>query len=113
MSRRRIYDDELHAQFVTFSCYRRRRLLDHARARQVVMSLPTTELATHEGTFWQPRYYPFNLYTEKKAVEKFHYMHLNPVRAGLVEKAVDWAWSSARYFDSGESVGVPLEWIFS
>ena len=40
-------------------------------------------------------------------------MHLNPVRAGLVEKAVDWAWSSARYFDSGKSVGVPLEWIFS
>ena len=40
-------------------------------------------------------------------------MHLNPVRAGLVEKATDWAWNSARYFDSGKSVGVPLEWIFS
>ena len=50
MSRRCIYDDELHAQFVTFSCYRRRRLLDHARARQVVISLLATELATHEGT---------------------------------------------------------------
>ncbi len=49
MSKRRIYDDELHAQFVMFSCYRRRRLLDHARARQVVMGLLATELATHEG----------------------------------------------------------------
>ena len=132
MSRRRVCDDELHAQFVTFSCYRRRRLLDHARARQVVISLLATELATHEGIccgfvvmpdhvhaidrkdpFWQPRYYPFNLYSQKKATEKLDYMHLNPVRAGLVEKAVDWAWSSARYFDSGKSVGVPLEWIFS
>ena len=63
--------------------------------------------------FWQPRYYPFNLYSEKKAAEKLDYLHLNPVRAGLVEKAVDRAWSSARYFDSGKSVGVPLEWIFS
>jgi len=63
--------------------------------------------------FWQPRYYPFNLYSEKKATEKLDYMHLNPVRAGLVDKAVDWAWNSARYFDSGKSVGVPLEWIFS
>ena len=36
MAKRRIYDDELHAQFVTFSCYRRRRLLDHPSARQVV-----------------------------------------------------------------------------
>ncbi len=171
MPRRRIYDDELHAQFVTFSCCKRRRLLDHARARQVVIGLLATELATHEGTccgfvvmpdhvhaivwfhepgrlsrfmkqwkqkssvqlkklvrgqlagyfktidrkdpFWQPRYYPFNLYSEKKAVEKLDYMHLNPVRAGLVEKAVDWPWSSARYFDGGKSVGVPLEWIFS
>ncbi len=39
-------------------------------------------------------------------------MHLNPVRAGLVEKATDWVWSSARYFEHGKSVGVPLEWIF-
>jgi len=56
---------------------------------------------------------PFNLYSEKKALEKLDYMHLSPVRAGLVEKAVDRAWSSARYFESGKSVGVPLEWIFS
>ena len=32
MAKRRIYDDELHVQFVTFSCYRRRRSLDHPRA---------------------------------------------------------------------------------
>jgi len=63
--------------------------------------------------FRQPRYYAFNLYSEKKALEKLDYMHMNRVRAGLVEKAVDWAWSSARYFDSAKSVGVPLEWIFS
>jgi len=62
--------------------------------------------------FWQPKYYPFNLYTEKKAREKLDYIHLNPVRAGLVERACDWQWSSARYYERGESVGVPLGWVF-
>ena len=133
MAKRRIYDDELHAQFVTFSCYHRRRALDHPRARQIVMGHLTSELAKHEGIcsgfvrgqlpdyaksfkpkdpFWQPKYYPFSLYSEKKASEKSIYMHLNPVRAGLVEKACDWRWSSARYYEEGVDVGVPIQWVF-
>jgi hypothetical protein len=28
--------------------------------------------------------------------EKVEYIHLNPVRAGLVERAEDWPWSSVR-----------------
>ena len=47
--KRRIYDDELHAQFVTFSCYRRRRLLDHPGARQIVVDMLAGELPVHEG----------------------------------------------------------------
>jgi REP-associated tyrosine transposase len=170
MADRRIHDDELHAQFITFSCYRRRRLLDHPRARQIVMGVLADELVKRDGTcsgfaimpdhvhailwfeeveqlspfmrvwksrssrqlnkfvrgqlgryakmidpkepFWQPKYYPFNLYSEKKARQKLDYMHLNPVRAGLVEQAIDWRWSSARYYEQGRSVGVPLEWVF-
>jgi len=65
-----------------------------------------------ENPFWQPKYYPLNLYPEKKAKEKLDYMHLNPVRAGLVRQACDWRWSSARYFEQGKSVGVPLGWVF-
>jgi hypothetical protein len=57
--RRKIHDDQKHAQFVTFSCYKRRTLL-------------------------------------------------NPVRAGLVERAVDWTWSSARWYVQGKQVGVPI-----
>ena len=62
--------------------------------------------------FWQPKYYPFNLYSQKKAEEKLEYMHKNPVTAGLVERAIDWKWSSARYYQLGEPSLVPLEWIF-
>ncbi len=62
--------------------------------------------------FWQAKYHPFNLYSGRKAREKLDYMHLNPVRAGLVAQASDWLWSSAAYYESGADVGIPLEWIF-
>lgn len=65
-----------------------------------------------DDPFWQPKYYPFNLYSEKKATDKLDYMHLNPVTAGLVERAADWRWSSARYYLLQEPSLVPLEWIF-
>ena len=58
--------------------------------------------------FWQPKYFPFEIYTTRKAEEKLRYLHLNPVRAGLVERAVDWPWSSARWYEQGQSVGVPI-----
>ena len=65
-----------------------------------------------EEPFWQPKYYAFNLYSRQKAEEKLDYMHKNPVTAGLVERAVDWRWSSAQHYLLGEPSNVPLEWIF-
>lgn len=61
--------------------------------------------------FWQPKYYGFQIYSEQKLIEKLDYMHLNPVRAGLVSKAVDWQWSSARWYVLRQSVGVPITWV--
>ncbi len=60
---------------------------------------------------WQARYYDFNLYSEKKILEKLQYMHQNPVKEGLVARAGDWRCSSARYYEQGRSVGVPVGWI--
>ncbi len=62
--------------------------------------------------FWQPGYYPFNLYSQKKAEQKLDYMHKNPVTAGFVRSAIDWQWSSARHYLLGDPSVVPLEWIF-
>lgn len=45
--------------------------------------------------FWQPKYYTFSIYQRGKLEEKLQYMHLNPVRAGLDERTIDWPWSSA------------------
>ena len=61
--------------------------------------------------FWQPKYYSFEIYGQAKLLEKLKYIHENPVRHGLVEQAIDWKWSSARWYEWRSSVGVPIEWI--
>jgi putative transposase len=59
--------------------------------------------------FWQARYYDFNVYKEKKRVEKLGYMHRNPVTRGLVAEPEDWAWSSFRHWWTGEPGRIEIE----
>ncbi len=47
-----------------------------------------------EPEVWESRYYDFNVYTAAKRTEKLTYMHLNPVRRGLVTDPAQWPWSS-------------------
>jgi putative transposase len=49
MAKRRIFDAERHAQFVTFSCFRRRRLLDHPRTRDDFVRITAEKLGEHDG----------------------------------------------------------------
>ena len=165
---RRRYDDERCVYFVTFSVYRRRRLLDLDQPKRIVLgvlnhllvSVPAQcvgfvimpnhvhgllgaangkELsrllhgwkrmssfrirqwyAKHSPNyladfgpgdrFWQAKSYIFHVYSERKLREKLDYMHLNRVRAGLVQRAEEWRWSSARWYILGKSVGVPIGW---
>ena len=62
------------------------------------------ELARPEvaGEIWQRRFYDFNVWTERKRIEKLRYMHRNPVKRGLVSQPEHWAWSSFRAYAFGE-----------
>ncbi len=60
-------------------------------------------------SFWQARYYDFNLWSERKFVEKLRYIHRNPVERGLVPRAEDWDWSSFRHYLNGEAGTVEIE----
>jgi hypothetical protein len=44
--------------------------------------------------------------TVKEYYEKVEYIHLNPVRAGLVKRAEDWPWSSVRDYTGSVSRAV-------
>ncbi|HEX4130717.1 MAG TPA: hypothetical protein VHZ24_11800 [Pirellulales bacterium] len=51
--------------------------------------------------FWQEGGgYDRNLTTSKAAYSVIDYLHLNPVRRGLVEHPRQWKWSSFRYYES-------------
>ena len=62
--------------------------------------------------FWEDRYYDFNVYTERKRIEKLRYLHRNPVTRGLVRRANEWAWSSFEHYATGKRrvVEVESEW---
>ncbi|ADB18706.1 protein of unknown function DUF1568 [Pirellula staleyi DSM 6068] len=61
--------------------------------------------------FWRPRSFVLPVELSDVVRIKLDYIHLNPVRAGLVDRAIDWRWSSARYYIEGRSVGVPVRWV--
>ena len=164
---RKIFDIGGHAHFVTFSCYKRRRLLDDNRAKGIVIHFLADQLRKDDGVcmgfvimpdhvhvlvhfkessvlsrfiqqwkrrssirlkgwikerlpayaavidmsepVWQPRYYDFNVFSGKKANEKLDYMHNNPVKNGLVTRAENWMYSSARWYLLRRQVGVEIE----
>ena len=62
-----------------------------------------------ERPFWQARYYDFNVFTERKRIEKLKYIHRNPVMRGLVAEPEDWALSSFRHYQTGERGTVEIE----
>src|SRR5439155_5348038 len=51
---------------------------------------------------WQERFYDFNVWTERKRIEKLRYMHRNPVKRGLVEDPQQWKWGGFRFYLYGE-----------
>ncbi|QDT39903.1 REP-associated tyrosine transposase [Stratiformator vulcanicus] len=163
---RRIIDDRLYVHFVTFSCYRRRMLLDADRSKRIVLGClhsemqrqaakcvgfvlmsnhvhfllwfdvtdqlshflkdwkrnSSSELATFlrrteygksippSDPIWTPRYYAFEIETTGVLEQKLNYIHDNPVRAGMVSRQADYRWSSARWYERREDVGIPISW---
>ena len=65
-----------------------------AVALQMLKQMVSRQLGDGGEPFWHTRYYDFNVWTDKKRIEKLKYMHRNPVKRGLVDKPEDWAWSS-------------------
>jgi putative transposase len=55
---------------------------------------------------WQKRFYDFNVFSERKRIEKLRYMHRNPVKRGLVPSPELWRWSSFRAYFLGETGAV-------
>jgi putative transposase len=80
--------------------FRIKRLLEVEKSR--LLSTLTVQQRPGVRTFryWQEGPgYDRNLDRVETVLAAIDYIHLNPVRRGLVERAVDWQWSSARWYE--------------
>jgi putative transposase len=77
-----------------------RRVIDHLKQRGFESSLLKLRRETKKKNYlyslWDHHPNVRLLMTEKMLMERVHYTHNNPVRAGLVERAEDYRWSSIR-----------------
>ena len=58
------------------------------------------------GTLWEGRYKSTLVDAETYLLTVYRYIELNPVRAGMVQHASEYPWSSYRYNALGKSVGL-------
>ena len=85
-----------------------RRIISHLKEGGYTSSLKKLERESgsrgYRYSLWD--HYPNgkSLTSEPVLMEKINYLHQNLVRAGLVERAVDYRWSSARQWS-----GIPLD----
>ena len=69
-----------------------------ARRLRPLLRSQHMEVFDHNGrfVFWKQRFDDLVIWSEKQFRTKVEYIHNNPVKAGLVERAVDYPYSSAR-----------------
>lgn len=77
-----------------------RRVIDYLKANNHFTSLAKLAHQERERNYkhslWQTEKNVLPIFSERMFMEKLNYIHLNPVQAGLSERASDYLWSSAR-----------------
>ncbi len=65
-------------------------------------------LGINDNPIWMPRFDRVAINTESVFRTKLEYIHYNPVKAGLVSKAEDWRWSSAKAYNTAETTDISV-----
>jgi putative transposase len=77
-----------------------RRVIDHLKARGHNASLQKLRRESgargHKYSLWEHHSNALPIFSESMFMQKVNYIHQNPVRAELVERAEDYRWSSVR-----------------
>jgi REP element-mobilizing transposase RayT len=65
-----------------------------------------------EYKVWQDSFWEQIIYTEEFLKQKLNYIHLNPVRAGMVKSAEEYPYSSYRnyYLGDNQLIDIDREW---
>jgi REP element-mobilizing transposase RayT len=90
-----------------------RRVIDYLKEKGYESSLAKLRheewKRNHRHSLWQQEKNVFSVFSEAVFMQKVNYIHLNPVRAGFVERAIDYRWSSARIWQKCELEDEPLK----
>jgi REP element-mobilizing transposase RayT len=89
-----------------------RRIIDYLKSNTHLRSLAKLRHQERDRNYkyslWQTEKNVLPLFSEAMFVQKVNYIHRNPVRAGLVECATDYPWSSARIWQGNPMENEPL-----
>lgn len=91
-----------------------KRVIDYLRANNFESCLAKLRIQVrdreHKHSVFQHHPNAFEIFGEDKMMEKVNYIHLNPVRAGLVKIPTDYRFSSARQWQGRALEDEPL-WV--
>ncbi|CAN5393785.1 transposase [soil metagenome] len=89
-----------------------KRILDYLKENEFESSLRKLRIqqrgANHKYSVYQHHPNTFEIYGEDTMMQKVNYIHMNPVRAGLVEHPNDYLFSSARLWNRKALTNEPL-----
>lgn len=89
-----------------------KRILDHLKVNGYDNSLAKLRIQErefkHKYSAYQHHPNAFEIYGEDTMMQKANYIHMNPVRAGLVEHPDDYLYSSSRQWNSKAPANEPL-----
>jgi len=89
-----------------------RRVIDHLKEKGHLSSLAKLEhqeqKRNHRYSLWQTEKNVLPIFSEGMFMEKMNYIHQNPVKEALSERAEDYRWSSARIWRGTSLENEPL-----
>jgi REP element-mobilizing transposase RayT len=90
-----------------------RRVIDYLKEHSFSSSLEKLRHQERDRNYryslWQTEKNVLPVFSEGMFMQKVNYMHQNPVRAGYVERATDYHWSSARIWSGCPINAEPLK----
>ena len=90
-----------------------RRVIDYLHQNNHSSSLAKLQHRERDRNYkyslWQREKNVLPIFSEAMFMEKLNYIHQNPVRAKMVNRAIDYRWSSARIWQGCPSENEPLQ----
>jgi len=102
-------------RFTSRKISKKRRSKMQRKALEIFRKTRSENRAQDVSTYqvWQEGSHPEAIFTEKFARQKMDYIHVNPVKAGLVETADQWLYSSARAYLLGKETYPPTDLLMT